>query len=125
MVFENGTPEERLSSPDVGALAEFLARFVTESANPQNRLGVRIAVRDALQVSLTAQYVPESIRGIRCGAPGSANAVGDLVSSMAVGFLWTAASPPTGFGVAAGLMAVGTITRARLRALRFEATMMP
>lgn len=76
-------------------------------------------------MSLTAQYVPESMRGIRCGVSGSANGVGDPVSSMAVGFLWTAASPLTGFGVAAGLMAVGTITRARLRALRFEATMMP
>jgi predicted GTPase len=39
--FENGKAEERFGGPDACALAEFLARFVTESANPHNRLGVR------------------------------------------------------------------------------------
>jgi GTPase SAR1 family protein len=39
--FNDGKPEEHFSGPDAGALAEFLARFVTESANPHNRLGVR------------------------------------------------------------------------------------
>ncbi len=41
VLFDNGKPEEQFSGPDAGALAEFLARFVTESANPHNRLGVR------------------------------------------------------------------------------------
>jgi len=41
VLFDNGKPEERFTGPDAGALAEFLARFVTESANPHNRLGVR------------------------------------------------------------------------------------
>ena len=41
VLFDNGKAEERLVAPDAGALAEFLARFVTESANPHNRLGVR------------------------------------------------------------------------------------
>ena len=40
--FDNGRAEERFSGPDAAALAEFLARFVTESANPHNRLGVRL-----------------------------------------------------------------------------------
>ncbi len=45
--FDNGRAEERFSRsanghPDAEALAEFLARFVTESANPHNRLGVRL-----------------------------------------------------------------------------------
>jgi predicted GTPase len=39
--FENGKAEERFSGSDAGALAGFIGRFVTESANPQNRLGVR------------------------------------------------------------------------------------
>ncbi len=41
VVFDNGKPEGRFGGPDAGALAEFLARFVAESANPHNRLGVR------------------------------------------------------------------------------------
>ncbi len=42
VVFENGKPEERLLGPDAAALAGFLARFVAESANPRNHLGVRL-----------------------------------------------------------------------------------
>ena len=39
--FSNGKPDEVFSGTDAAALAEFLARFVTESSNPHNRLGVR------------------------------------------------------------------------------------
>jgi GTPase SAR1 family protein len=41
VLFDNGKPEERFCGSDAGELAGFLARFVTESANPHNRLGVR------------------------------------------------------------------------------------
>lgn len=41
VVLDNGGAEERFSGPDAEAMAQFLARFVTESANPHNRLGVR------------------------------------------------------------------------------------
>jgi len=41
VLFDNGKPSERFDGPDVAALGEFLARYVTESANPRNRLGVR------------------------------------------------------------------------------------
>ena len=39
--FDNDRPEERLAAPNAAALADFLARYVTESANPHNRLGVQ------------------------------------------------------------------------------------
>ena len=42
VLFDNGKAEERFSGPDAEAMADFLARFVTESANPHNRLGVRV-----------------------------------------------------------------------------------
>jgi GTP-binding protein EngB required for normal cell division len=42
VVFENGKTDERFDGPDTGALAEFLGRFVTEEANPHNRLGVAL-----------------------------------------------------------------------------------
>jgi len=41
VLFDNQTAEERFAGPDPEAMAEFLARFVTETANPRNRLGVR------------------------------------------------------------------------------------
>jgi len=40
--FDNDRAEERFAGLDAGALAQFLARFVTENANPHNRLGVRL-----------------------------------------------------------------------------------
>jgi GTPase SAR1 family protein len=42
VLFDNDRTEERFSGPDAEALAAFLSRFVTESANPHNRLGVRM-----------------------------------------------------------------------------------
>ncbi|HEX4000994.1 MAG TPA: dynamin family protein [Pirellulales bacterium] len=40
-VLFDGKPEERFAASNFAELAEFLARFVTEMANPHNRLGVR------------------------------------------------------------------------------------
>lgn len=40
-VLFDGQPEERFAASTFAELAEFLARFVTEIANPHNRLGVR------------------------------------------------------------------------------------
>jgi len=40
VLFDDGKPQEQFSGPDAAGLADFLARFVTESANPHNRLGV-------------------------------------------------------------------------------------
>jgi GTPase SAR1 family protein len=42
VLFNNGKGEERFSALDAESLAEFLARFVTEGANPCNRQGVRV-----------------------------------------------------------------------------------
>jgi GTP-binding protein EngB required for normal cell division len=41
VIFETGKPHERFAGPDAMALAEFLEKFVTEEANPHNRLGVQ------------------------------------------------------------------------------------
>jgi MFS family permease len=76
--------------------------------------GIYIAVQDALEASLTAGYVPTEIRSISYGILGSVNGVGDFVSSVVVGFLWTAVSPVAGFSFAAVVMAIGTWVMARL-----------
>ena len=78
--------------------------------------GLYVAVQEALEPSLTAGLVPEDVRGVAYGFLGSVNGVGKLVSSVAVGFLWTAVSPAAGFGLAAALMAAGTLALMRVRA---------
>ena len=40
VVFQNGKPDEQFAGSESDGLAEFLAKFVTEEANPHNRLGV-------------------------------------------------------------------------------------
>lgn len=77
--------------------------------------GLYMAVQEALEPSFTAGLVPDDVRGVAYGVLGSVNGVGKLVSSVTVGFLWTAISPAAGFGLAAGLMAVGTMALARVR----------
>jgi hypothetical protein len=49
------------------------------------------------------------------GALGVVNGTAKFISSAAVGVLWTAASPVIGFGVAAVLMAAGTVVLIRAR----------
>jgi GTPase SAR1 family protein len=41
VLFENGQSEQQFTGESAAKLTEFLARYVTESANPRNRLGVR------------------------------------------------------------------------------------
>ncbi len=78
--------------------------------------GVCAGVQDALEASMTADYVPAEIRGLGYGVLGTVNGVGDLLSSLMVGFLWTYYdSPVIGFGSAAAIMALGTVALMRLR----------
>ncbi len=63
--------------------------------------GIYIALVDAMEGALAADLLPERVRGTGYGALASVNGVGDLISSMLVGILWTAVSPLAGFGYAA------------------------
>ena len=75
--------------------------------------GVVIAVQDALESTVTAEMIPAEVRGTAFGVLGSVNGVGDFVSSVAVGTLWTVASPAAGFGYAALDLGAGTLVLAR------------
>jgi MFS family permease len=77
--------------------------------------GLYIAIEEALEATVTADYVPEKVRSLGYGLLGTVNGIGDLVSSVAVGLLWTAVSPVLGFGLAAALMAMGTVVMAQSR----------
>ncbi len=75
--------------------------------------GLYVAIQEALEPSLVAEFVPERVRSTGYGALGTINGVGKLVSSVTVGVLWTALSPAAGFGLAGVMMAIGTVVLAR------------
>jgi MFS family permease len=65
-------------------------------------------VQDTLEGATTGGLAPPEHRGLAFGLLGATNGVGDLISSVIVGILWTA-HPVIGFGYAALLMAVGAL----------------
>jgi MFS family permease len=77
--------------------------------------GVYIAVEDSLEGVLTADLVPdESVRGTAYGVMGTVNGIGDFLSSVVVGLLWSF-SPEAGFVYAAVAMFLGTVLLHRVR----------
>jgi MFS family permease len=80
--------------------------------------GLYMAVQEALESTVTAGMVTEEMLGTSLGALGTVNGTAKFVSSTAVGVLWTAISPVFSFGLAAGLMGLGTLMLARLRSDR-------
>jgi MFS family permease len=69
--------------------------------------GLYIAVEDALEGSMTAEFVAPAVRGIGYGVLGTVNGVGDFVASALVGWLWFVVSPTAAFTAAGILMGVG------------------
>ena len=71
--------------------------------------GLFIAAEDALEGALAGEMVGEGSRGLGYGALAAVNGVGDLVSSVMIGFIWTFVGYSAGFIVAAVIAAAGTI----------------
>lgn len=76
--------------------------------------GLYVAVQEALESTVTADMVSADTLATSYGALGTVNGTAKLVSSSAVGVLWTAVSPEFGFGLAALLMIAGTFAMQRL-----------
>lgn len=76
--------------------------------------GLVNGVQDTLEGATTGSLAPGGQRGLAFGLLGATNGVGDLVSSVVVGALWTA-YPSLGFGYAAVLMALGALVTYRGR----------
>ncbi len=74
--------------------------------------GLVNGVQDTLEGSTTGTLAPVDQRGLAFGLLGATNGVGDLVSSIIVGVLWTA-HPALGFGYAAVLMVLGAVVTRR------------
>jgi len=77
--------------------------------------GLYITVQEALESTVTAEMVQTQTLTMSYGALGTVNGTAKLISSTVVGVLWSAVSPVAGFGLAALLMASGTLALWRIR----------
>jgi len=71
--------------------------------------GLFIAAEDTLEGSLAGEMVEEESRALGFGALATMNGVGDLISSIMIGFIWAFIGYSAGFMVAAIIGAAGTI----------------
>jgi MFS family permease len=71
--------------------------------------GVSIAMHETLEKALSVELLPAARRGSGFGALAAVKGVGDFVSSIAVGALWSGVGATAGFSYAAALTAVGAI----------------
>ena len=76
--------------------------------------GLYMAVQEALESTVTADMVSRDMIAMSYGALGTVNGTSKFVSSTVVGVLWTVVSPVFGFGLAALLMAAGTVALMRV-----------
>jgi MFS family permease len=70
--------------------------------------GLVSGIHDTLEGATTGELVPADHRGLGFGLLGGVNGVGDLLSSVVVGSLWTV-HPAWGFGFAAAFMGLGAL----------------
>jgi len=77
--------------------------------------GTFIAAEDALEGALAADLLPEDARGTGFGVLATVNGLGDLLSSVIVGVLWTTVNPQAGFGYATILFSIGAVVIWRLK----------
>jgi MFS family permease len=76
--------------------------------------GIYIAIEETLEDSLCAELVEEDHHGMAFGVLATVNGIGDFLSSIIVGALWTAAGTAIAFTYSAALFVAGAILVARL-----------
>ena len=77
--------------------------------------GFYVGTEEALEDSLAAELIPKEQHGMAFGTLAAVNAVGDLLSSLVVGFLWSAVSVRAAFSFSAVLFFLGAAVVLRLR----------
>lgn len=77
--------------------------------------GLYIGTEEALEDSLAAELIPQEQHGMAFGTLAAVNAVGDALSSLVVGFLWSAVSVRAAFSFSAVLFFLGALIILRLR----------
>jgi len=77
--------------------------------------GLYVGTEEALEDSLAAELIPKEQHGMAFGTMAAVNAVGDFLSSLVVGFLWSAVSVRAAFSFSALLFFLGAFIVLRLR----------
>ena len=77
--------------------------------------GVHVAIGETLEDSFCAELVGEEQHGMAFGVLATVNGVGDFLSSIIVGALWTAAGTSVAFGYSAVLFSLGALLVLRTR----------
>jgi MFS family permease len=77
--------------------------------------GIYVGTEEALEDSLAAELIPREQHGMAFGTLAAVNAVGDFLSSLVVGFLWSAVSAKAAFSFSAVLFFLGATLILRLR----------
>ncbi len=72
-------------------------------------MGIAYAIVDGVQRAYAADLLPHEIRGTGYGILAGVAGIGNLFSSIMVGFLWTTISPVVGFGFAAVMCLLGAM----------------
>ena len=76
--------------------------------------GIQVAVEEPLEDSFCAELVDEAQHGMAFGVLATVNGVGDFISSIVVGALWSIFGTTVAFGYSAVLFIVGALLVARL-----------
>ncbi|HVR83405.1 MAG TPA: MFS transporter [Planctomycetota bacterium] len=71
--------------------------------------GVYVAVEEVLEKASVSQLLPRELRSLGLGVLACGNAVGDMVSSLAVGFLLDRGTPLLAFGLPAAAGSLGVL----------------
>ena len=71
--------------------------------------GCYIAVEETLEKAVAAELLPRAIRSLGFGLLACANAIGDMVSSLSVGYLLETQRATVAFGAAAAVAAIGLL----------------
>jgi len=77
--------------------------------------GTNVALEETLEDSLCAELVGEAHHGVAFGAMATVNGIGDFLSSIMVGALWTAFGTAVAFSYSAALSVAGATLILRLR----------
>jgi MFS family permease len=101
-------------------LAALMAGLLVIGAHDILRLSIVFAlggtfagVQETLQDTSAAELAPQALHGMAFGTLAAVNAIGDLVSSLAIGLLWSKVSPGSAFTVAGVLFLAGSILLVR------------
>ena len=77
--------------------------------------GMHVAIGETLEDSFCAELVGEEQHGMAFGVLATVNGIGDFLSSIIVGALWTAAGTSVAFGYSAVLFSLGALLVLRTR----------